>query len=275
MPPAPTAPSAGGATIRARLIEFRSHVSDFVRHTAALEGAGCGCRSAPCAGPGTRRAEDGAVACNVRRRRAPVRPPSGSERGVAFVATARPEYPRSMGNGDRTGNLGRASTVAPQAQASGAGRPRVTAATHAREPGVTYGRQVVRRRHASNREDVSVASRSRRLDVRSCSVGSAGGFRGRTARAGLTGVGCLPPPHRTVRAVLPHTALRRRSPAGKRERGSHCSAESIDAELGRPLVIEAADPVASLESVLGAGEDREAFADVAVDLVELVRGVST
>jgi hypothetical protein len=33
-------------------------------------------------------------------------------------------------------------------------------------------------------------------------VGSAGGFRGRTARAGPTGCGCLPPPHRTVHAVV-------------------------------------------------------------------------
>src|SRR5450755_4105367 len=33
-------------------------------------------------------------------------------------------------------------------------------------------------------------------------VGSAGGFLGRTARAGPTGCGCLPPPHRTVHAVV-------------------------------------------------------------------------
>jgi hypothetical protein len=77
--------------------------------------------------------------------------------------------------------------------------------------------------------------------------------------------GCLPPPLRTVRAVLPHTAHRHRSPAGKRKRGSHRSAQAIDAKPGCPLVVEAGDPVAALESVLGAGEDREAFVDVAVD----------
>jgi hypothetical protein len=84
-------------------------------------------------------------------------------------------------------------------------------------------------------------------------VGSAGGLRDRTARAGPTGRGCLPPPHRTVRAVLPHTALRHRSPAGIRSRGSDGSGQAVDAELGAPFVGEAADPVASSESVLGAG----------------------
>jgi hypothetical protein len=39
-------------------------------------------------------------------------------------------------------------------------------------------------------------------------------------------------------------------------------------------MVEAGDPVAAGESVLGAGEDREAFVDVGVDLVELVRGVA-
>src|SRR5215217_4335786 len=95
-------------------------------------------------------------------------------------------------------------------------------------------------------------------------VGSAGGttalWAGRPAAPRR-----LPPPHRTVHAVLPHTAHRHRSPAGKRKRGSHRSAQAMDTEPGCPLVVEAGDPVAALESVLGAGEDREAFVDVAVD----------
>jgi hypothetical protein len=60
-------------------------------------------------------------------------------------------------------------------------------------------------------------------------VGSAGGFRDCTAWP--TGRGCLPPPHRTVRAVLPHTALRHRSPAGIRKRWFHRPGQAIDAEL--------------------------------------------
>ena len=45
--------------------------------------------------------------------------------------------------------------------------------------------------------------------------------------------------------------------AGKRKRRSHRSAQAIDADPDRPPVIEPGDPVAALESVLGAGEDRE------------------
>src|SRR3954447_10759629 len=100
-----------------------------------------------------------------------------------------------------------------------------------------------------------------------------GGGGGAAGRCRLS-PGCLPPPHRTVRAVLPHTAHRHRSPAGIRKRGSHRPVQAIDAELVRPLVIEAGDPVAALESVLGAGEEREAFVDVAVDLGELPAGVA-
>src|SRR5919106_6116502 len=48
----------------------------------------------------------------------------------------------------------------------------------------------------------------------------------------------------------------------------------MDAEPGCPLVVEAGDPVAALEPVLGAGEEREAFVDVAVDLGELPPGVA-
>ena len=87
-------------------------------------------------------------------------------------------------------------------------------------------------------------------------VGSAGGFLGRAARAGPTGCGCLPPPHRTVHAVLPHTALRHRSPTGIRSRRLDRSGEAIDADSGAPFVVEAGDPVAACESVFGAGEDR-------------------
>ena len=95
-------------------------------------------------------------------------------------------------------------------------------------------------------------------------VGSAGGVRG-TARCGRLVRGCLPLPHRTVRAVLSHTALRHRSPAGIRKRGFHRSVEAVDADPVRPLIIKAGDPVAASKSVLGAGENREAFVDVAVD----------
>src|SRR4029077_15529347 len=65
-----------------------------------------------------------------------------------------------------------------------------------------------------------------------------------------------------------------RSPAGIRSRGSDGSGQAGDAELGAPFVVEAGDPVAPGESVLGAGEDREAFVDVAVDQRELPPGVS-
>src|SRR3954451_15370304 len=102
-------------------------------------------------------------------------------------------------------------------------------------------------------------------------VGSAGGFRGRTGWPPSRGR--RSPPHRTVRAVLPHTAHRHRSPTGIRKRWFHRPVQAIDAELVDPFVVEAVDPVAALESVLGAGEDREAFVDVAVDLGELPPGV--
>ena len=39
----------------------------------------------------------------------------------------------------------------------------------------------------------------------------------------------------------------------------------MDAELGAPFVVEAGVPVAAFQSVLGAGEDRESFVEVAVD----------
>ena len=77
-----------------------------------------------------------------------------------------------------------------------------------------------------------------------------------------------------MRAVLPHTALRHRSPAGIRKRWFHRSGQAIDPKLVHPLIVEAGDPVAAGESVFGAGEDREAFVDVGVDLGELPCGVS-
>jgi hypothetical protein len=49
--------------------------------------------------------------------------------------------------------------------------------------------------------------------------------------------------HRTVHAVLPHTPHRPRSPAGIRSCGFDRSGEAIDAEAGRPLVVEAGDRV--------------------------------
>jgi hypothetical protein len=48
----------------------------------------------------------------------------------------------------------------------------------------------------------------------------------------------------------------------------------VDAELVAPLAVKASDPVSARESVLAAGEDREAFVDVAVDLEKLLPGVS-
>ena len=68
-----------------------------------------------------------------------------------------------------------------------------------------------------------------------------------------------------VGCSLPHTALRHRSPAGIRSRGCHPSCQAVDAEFGAPFVVEAGDPVSACEPVLGAGELREAFVDVAVD----------
>ena len=77
-----------------------------------------------------------------------------------------------------------------------------------------------------------------------------------------------------VGCSLPHTALRHRSPTGMRRPSGHLAAEAVYAELVHPLMIEAGDPVAAGESVLDAGEDREAFVDVGVDLVELLPGVT-
>ena len=73
-----------------------------------------------------------------------------------------------------------------------------------------------------------------------------GGRRPGTARRSRLVRGCLPPPHRTVHAVLPHTALRHRSPAGIRKGWFHGSGQAIGAELVHPLIVEAGDPVSAL-----------------------------
>ena len=48
----------------------------------------------------------------------------------------------------------------------------------------------------------------------------------------------------------------------------------MDTQAREPGAVEAADPFAAGEPVLVAGEDREAFVHVAVDLRELPRGVA-
>jgi hypothetical protein len=101
-------------------------------------------------------------------------------------------------------------------------------------------------------------------DERYCLVGSAGGT---TALWAWSASGAaLPPAAASNRACgSPAHGSPTSFTAGKRKRGSHRSAEAMDAHLGCPLVVEAGGPVAALESVLGAAEDREAFVDVAVD----------
>jgi hypothetical protein len=66
-------------------------------------------------------------------------------------------------------------------------------------------------------------------------VGSAGGAWFRAARAGPTGSGFLPPPRRSVRAVLPHTAHRRPFTGGIRlgppvPEGAGCDDESVEVD---------------------------------------------
>src|SRR5512135_689265 len=69
-----------------------------------------------------------------------------------------------------------------------------------------------------------------------------------------------------VGCSFPHTAHRHRSPAGIRSRGFHRSGQAIDTEAGDPFMGEVGAPVPATESMLGAGENREAFVDVAVDV---------
>src|SRR5207249_4411855 len=79
--------------------------------------------------------------------------------------------------------------------------------------------------------------------------------------------------HTTVHAVLPHTALRHRSPSGMRSRVAHRSGEPVDPEVAQPVPREAVRPVEPRERMLPAGQDRHSFMDVVVDGAELVRRV--
>src|SRR5215211_6941103 len=59
-----------------------------------------------------------------------------------------------------------------------------------------------------------------------------------------------------------------------RNPGPDASREAVHAEAGHPRMIEAGGPVPAVQSVLGAGEDREPLVDVVVELVELPPGVA-
>src|SRR5436305_5947213 len=99
-------------------------------------------------------------------------------------------------------------------------------------------------------------------------------------RAGPTGAGLLPPPHRTVRAVLPHTAHRRSSPAALRPSppdlwpGGDGGSVEIDQPHAAGRGDELSPAVTASALVALSHEQREAFGRVAVDLGELDRGVS-
>src|SRR6266542_1828190 len=85
-------------------------------------------------------------------------------------------------------------------------------------------------------------------------------------------VGSVSPaaPYRTVRAVLPHTALRHRSSSGmRRAPSSDVSGEPIDAEPGEPAVVEPAGREAIARGVLDAGQLGHPLVHVAVDGGEL------
>ncbi len=73
-------------------------------------------------------------------------------------------------------------------------------------------------------------------------------------------------PYRTVRAVLPHTALRHRSPSGMRS-PEHCSGQAVDSGGRDPAVVETTEPVPSRESVFDAGEAGQPLVDVAFNVV--------
>ncbi len=80
-------------------------------------------------------------------------------------------------------------------------------------------------------------------------------------------------PYRTVHAVLPHTALRHRSPQGMRIPVAHRSSQTVDAELGRPPVVEAGGPLPARPAVLDAGQPGQPFVHVAVEGGELRRRI--
>src|SRR5919106_3949772 len=77
-------------------------------------------------------------------------------------------------------------------------------------------------------------------------------------------------PYRTVRAVLPHTALRHRSSSGmRRPPSSDVSGEPIDTESGEPVVVEPAGPESVAGGVLDPGQLGHSQVHVAVDGGEL------
>src|SRR5437899_555400 len=84
---------------------------------------------------------------------------------------------------------------------------------------------------------------------------------------------CPAAPYRSVRAVLPHTALRHRSPSGMRSPVAHRSGEAVNPEVGGPPVVEPAGPSASRDPVFDAGQEGQPFVHIAVDGVELPRRV--
>ena len=81
-------------------------------------------------------------------------------------------------------------------------------------------------------------------------------------------------PDRTVHAVLPHTALRHHSSLGMRSPVAHRSGEGVDAETTEPGAVVMACPVPTAPCVLVTGQDGEAFMDIGVDAMELLRRVA-
>ena len=80
-------------------------------------------------------------------------------------------------------------------------------------------------------------------------------------------------PDRTVRAVLPHTALRHRSSCSMRSRVAHCSGEPADPQVPKPIPCKAISPVEPGEPVFATGQHRDSFMNVVIDCSELRRGV--
>ena len=80
-------------------------------------------------------------------------------------------------------------------------------------------------------------------------------------------------PFQTVRAGLPHTACRHRSPPGMRGSPSGLALEPVHLELVDPVPVVGPE-VESVLGVFGTGEFSEAFMDVAVDGFELPGRVS-
>ena len=78
-------------------------------------------------------------------------------------------------------------------------------------------------------------------------------------------------PYRTVHAVLPHTALRHRSPSGMRRPVANRSGQPVHPERAEPRPRVVGGPVSPRAPMADAGKDRESLMDVAVDRVELPR----